>query len=114
MIKHKFRAKPKTVDDKKFSSQLEARYYDKLKFRQKTGEILFFLRQTGIDLPGGVRYFCDFVEFHADGTVHFVDVKGMETPVYKIKARQIAELYPFEIEVVKKVPIEFSNRELDS
>jgi hypothetical protein len=113
-IYHKFKAKPQKVDNINFSSKLEANYYDTLKRRVSSGEVLFFLRQTGIDLPGGIRYFCDFLEFHADGTVHFIDCKGIETDVYKIKSKQLAELYPFQIEVVKKVPTLFTNRELDA
>lgn len=102
-IRHKFRAKPQVIDDKYFHSKKEAEYYEKLKERVNDGEVLFFLRQVPIDLPGEVRYILDFLEFHSDGTCHFVDVKGFETQIFKTKKKIIEDLYPFEIEIVKKV-----------
>ena len=101
--RHKFNAKPTKSDGIRFDSKLEARYYDQLKLRQRAGEVVFFMRQVPFHLPGGVRYVCDFQEFWSDGTVHFVDVKGMETSDFKMKKKQVEALYPIEIEVVKKV-----------
>jgi|SRR6185437_5129596 len=103
LTRHKFKAVASERDGKKFPSKLEARYYEKLKLRQSAGEVLFFLRQCPIDLPGGVTYRVDFVEFLADGTVEFVDCKGMETPVSTLKIKQVKEIYPIEIKIVKKV-----------
>ncbi len=99
--KHKFHATPTERDGIRFDSKLEARYYQELKIRQRSGEILFFLRQVPIHLPGGTIYRVDFQEFHADGTVHFVDVKGMETQEFKIKKREVEAIYPLLIEVKK-------------
>lgn len=99
--RHKFRAKPDTRGDIRFDSKLEARYYDRLCLRVKRREVLFFLRQVTFHLPGRTRYVCDFQEFHYDGTVHFVDVKGMETETFKLKKRQVEDLYPVTIELVK-------------
>lgn len=97
---HKFKAKPTEIDNIKFASRKEARYYAELKLRQRNGEVLFFLRQVPFHLTGGVKYVCDFQVFLSDGTVEFVDVKGMETPMYKLKAKQVQELYPIEIKIV--------------
>ena len=83
----------------KFQSQKEAKYYDQLCLLQKMGEIIFFLRQVPFHLPGNVVYRVDFVEFHKDGTVRFIDVKGYETPEF-IRNKKIDEsLYPITIEV---------------
>lgn len=101
--KHKFNAQKTELDGIKFDSKLEAAYYAQLKYRQKAGEIVFFMRQVPFYLPGNVRYVVDFQEFHADGTVHFVDVKGMETKEFKMKKKMVEDLYPVTIEVVKKV-----------
>lgn len=100
MTRHKFRAVQTECDGIKFSSKKEARYYGDLKLRQQSGEVVFFLRQTPFHLPGGVKYVADFQEFHADGTVHFVDVKGMVTPMYIAKKKLVESLYPIEIETV--------------
>jgi hypothetical protein len=59
----------------------------------------FFLRQVPLHLPGGTRLVVDFLEFHADGTTHFVDAKGMKTEAFKIKKREIEAHYPITIEL---------------
>lgn len=101
-IKHKYSAKPTVVDGIRFDSQAEARYYSALKLRVAAGEVIMFLRQTKFHLPGGTSYSVDFQEFHADGTVHFIDVKGFDTAAFKKAKKQVEALYPIEIEVVKK------------
>jgi len=98
--KHKFNAVPSEVDGIRFDSKKEARYYVNLKLRVKAGEVVFFLRQTPFHLPGGVTYRVDFQEFHADGTIHFVDVKGMKTKDFIMKKKMVENLYPVEIEIV--------------
>jgi hypothetical protein len=100
-IKHKFHAKPCKTDDIKFSSKAEARYYHRLKLLQSNGEVLFFLRQVPISLPGNTKYVVDFQVFYANGTVSFIDVKGFSTPMFLLKKKQVEDLYPIEIEVVK-------------
>lgn len=99
-VKHKFRAVRTESDGIKFDSKKEARYYAELKMRQQNGEVVFFLRQVPLHLPGGVRYVVDFQEFHADGTVHFVDVKGVETKLYITKRKLVEATYPIKIETV--------------
>ena len=97
--KHKFNAVRTDVDGIKFDSKKEANYYKELKLRKLAGEIVFFLRQVPFHLPGGVTYKVDFLEFHADGTVHFIDVKGFSTPDFIMKKKMVEDLYPVEIEI---------------
>ena len=99
--RHKYNAKTTTVDNIKFSSKKEARYYQDLLLRQRAGEVVFVLRQVPFHLPGGVTYRVDFQEFHSDGTVHFVEIKGFETKDWIMKKKLVEALYPVEIEVVK-------------
>lgn len=100
-LRHKFHAVATDVDGIRFSSKKEARYYKGLKVRQAAGEVVQFLRQVPFHLPGGVRYVCDFLEFRSDGSVAFVDTKGMETPEFKAKKRMVEEIYkPITIEIV--------------
>lgn len=102
MLRHKYGAVRVELDGIKFDSKAEGRYYLQLKQRVAQGEVLVFLRQVPFHLPGGVRYVCDFQEFHADGSVHFIDVKGMQTPTFKAKKKMVESLYsPIEIELVK-------------
>ena len=106
-LKHKYNAKPTEVDNIRFDSKLEANYYGVLKLAQKSGELLFFLRQVPLHLPGNTKYVCDFLEFWApkngdSGDVVFTDVKGMETATFKLKKKQVEALYPIEIQVITK------------
>jgi len=103
---HKYKAKPTSVDGIRFASKAEARYYQDLLERQERGEVLFFLRQVPLHLPGNTKYVVDFVEFlapddrgHAD--IRWVDVKGVETPMFKLKKKQVESLYPIEISIEK-------------
>lgn len=98
--KHKFNAQRTEVDGIKFDSKKEAKYYQGLLLRQKAGEIIFFLRRIPFYLPGGVKYVCDFQEFRSDGTVHFIDTKGMKTPMYIAKKKMVEAIYPITIEEV--------------
>lgn len=101
--RHKYGAIADSRDGIKFPSKIEARYYDKLKNLQHVGEVAFFLRQVAFDLPGKVRYICDYQVFWTSGDVTFVDVKGKDTPLSILKRKQVEDLYPVEIEVITKV-----------
>ena len=101
-LRHKYKAVQTELDGIKFGSKREARYYKELKLRVKAGDVVTFLRQVPFPLPGGVRYVCDFLEFHADGTVHVIDVKGFETEAFRAKKKMVEQVYaPIKIEVVK-------------
>ena len=99
-IRHKFNAIPVILDNIHFASKKEAAYYQQLVIRQRAGNVIFFLRQVALHLPGKVKYIVDFVVFEADQTVHFVDVKGMRTPLYIAKKKIAEGIYPITIEEV--------------
>ncbi len=101
--RHKFGAIRCERDGKSFPSKLEARYYDRLRLLQNNGQVLFFLRQIPFDLPGKVRYVCDFQVFYANGDVSFVDTKGKDTALSQAKRKMVENLYPVTIEIVSKV-----------
>jgi hypothetical protein len=101
-VKHKFRAKPVLNEGERFASTLEFGYKQHLDLLQKAGEILFYLTQVPIRLVGGTKYLIDFQVFYSDGTVQFIDTKGMETETFKIKKREVEAIYPFEIKIVKR------------
>jgi hypothetical protein len=81
-----------------FASVKEMDYYKDLELLIKAGEMRFFLRQVPFDLPGGVKYRVDFVEFRKDGSVRFMDVKGVKTDMFIMKRKQVQSLYPIKIE----------------
>lgn len=97
MIKHKFRAIRTELDGIKFDSKKESKRYQELLLLVKAGEVLFFLRQVPFHLAGNVKYLCDFVVFWKNGYVTFEDVKGIKTPMYILKKKQVEALYPIEI-----------------
>ena len=106
-LKHKFNAVPVLNDGIRFDSKLEARYYGVLKLMQREGSVLFFLRQVPIHIKGensspNVKYVCDFQVFFADGSVEFIDVKGVETPEFKIKKKLVESNYPIKIKILKR------------
>ena len=101
--RHKFGAISCERDGKKFPSRLERRYYDQLKMRQISGEVVMFLRQVPFDLPGNVKYVCDFQVFLATGDVEFIDTKGRDTKMSIAKRKMVEELYTVEIKIVTKV-----------
>ena len=99
-MRHKFNAAPTLCDGIRFDSKKEAAYYVQLKLRVQAKEVVMFLRQVPFHLPGGVKLVVDFQEFHSDGSVHFIDVKGFATPEFKAKRRIVENLYPVKIETV--------------
>jgi Protein of unknown function (DUF1064) len=103
VVKHKFGAVKCQSDGIKFPSRLERDYYEQLKVRQKSGEVLFFLRQPVFDLPGKTKYLADFAVYLCDGTVEFIDTKGRDTPISILKRKQVEEIYPIEIKIVTRV-----------
>lgn len=97
MLKHKFRAIPTELDGIKFASRKEAKRYRELRLLEKSGELLFFLRQVPFHLPANVKYVCDFLCFWKDETVTVEDVKGIKTPLYILKKKQVEATYPVSI-----------------
>jgi hypothetical protein len=102
MRRHKFNATRCELDGLKFASKLERDYYAHLKLLEKSGEVVYFHWQIPIRLPGGSKCIVDFQVFYSDGTVRYLDTKGIETDSFKIKRREIEAVYPFKIETVKR------------
>lgn len=91
----------RTVGEVRFDSKAEAARYGELLELRRAGVVSFFLRQVPFHLPGRSRYVLDFLVFWSDGRRTFEDVKGHRTAVYKLKRRQVEELYPVVIEEVR-------------
>ena len=96
---NKFHNHPTTVDGIRFDSKKEARYYEQLLIRKKTGEVDYFLMQVPIRLPGGTKYVVDFLVFFTDPATppEYVDAKGRETQVFRLKKREVEHHYPIRI-----------------
>lgn len=96
----KYHSKKVRVDGIPFDSQKEADYYAGLKILLEKGIIDGFCRQArfvvtaGDDETRATEYVTDFVIFFPDKTYKIVDVKGMETEVFKLKMKSLKEKYP--------------------
>lgn len=99
---NKYHNEPTTVDGIRFDSKREASYYEQLKIRKAAGEVGFWLRQVPMHLPGGTKYIVDFVVFFVDANrlPEFVDVKGRQTQVFRLKKREVEHHYPIKITLV--------------
>lgn len=95
---HKFYAKPKTIDNIRFASSSEAHRYVELRRMEKLGIIsgLVLQKKFSFEVAGKhiCNYICDFV-YKAPGIDKLVveDVKGFETPEFKIKKKLFLALY---------------------
>ncbi len=98
-IRHKYSAKRTELDGIKFASKKEARRYEELKLLQISGDVVFFLRQVPLFLPGGIKHVIDYLIFWSSGTVTFEDVKGYDTPQGKMKRTMVEAIYPIKIEL---------------
>ena len=97
---NKYRSKACKIDGITFQSTAEANYYYKLRMLVKAKKIAGFCRQPRFVITEGdnstrcVEYVADFIEFHNDGTYRIVDVKGIQTPVFKLKMKTLHEKSP--------------------
>lgn len=92
------------VDGIEFDSKKEAEYYCQLKLLKKAGEIKEIGLQPRYELQPGfekngvkyrpITYVADFVITNNDGTTEVVDIKGVETQVFKIKQKLFEYMYP--------------------
>jgi hypothetical protein len=107
--KHKYNAKKTEVDGIIFDSKKEAARYQELKLAEKAGLIsgLELQPKFSIDINGIhiCNYFADFryqdrVEERFSGLKSIVvveDVKGVKTPVYKLKKKLVKAIHGFDI-----------------
>jgi hypothetical protein len=90
--RHKFNAKACVIDGIRFSSQKEARRYVELKLLARAGQIKELEMQAPIifQINGKpmFKYLADFSYFE-NGSRVVEDVKGVRTPLYKLKKKLI-------------------------
>lgn len=98
----KYHAQPVEIDGIRFASKAEGRRYSQLKLMERAGEICSLVLQPKYPLVVGEQHIAtyrgDF--FYVDcGTGKFIleDVKGVRTPVYKLKKKLVEALYGISI-----------------
>lgn len=91
------------LDGITFDSKKEAVHYAYLKSLEKRGIITDLQLQTKLDFKiDGKKIFTykpDF-EYNDEFGHHIVDVKGIQTPVFKLKKKLIEAQYNTEIEII--------------
>lgn len=99
---NKYNARRTAAGARTFDSAAEARRYGTLALRERMGEIRDLRCQVPIPLiVNGVScgvYHADFVyEDAVCGCTVYEDVKGMRTPVYRLKAKLVFALHGIRI-----------------
>lgn len=94
---HKYKAQRTEVDGIKFASKKEAARYKELKLLLEAGDIADLKLQPKfpIELEGQkiCSYIADF-EYTEDGERIIEDVKGYQTPIFKLKKKLFHAVYP--------------------
>ena len=98
----KYNAVPTTYNGVVYASKKEAAFAQKLDLRLKAGELDYVLRQVPFDLSAGIIYRADFVTLSKETVDYGVirwditvyEVKGMETPAWKLKHKLFKDKYP--------------------
>ena len=99
----KYNSKKIQVDGITFDSKDEAKYYEALKIRKAKGEILNFELQPRFTLTNSfkkngktyraITYTPDFTVYHNDGSIEYVDVKGMTTQQGELRIKLFNYFY---------------------
>ena len=98
----KYNAVKTIFDDIKFDSKKEANRYIQLKQMERAGLISNLALQVPFVLIDkssygrAIKYIADFV-YIENGSEIVEDVKGVKTPVYRLKKRMMAERYGISI-----------------
>lgn len=94
---NKFGNKKQEVNGIVYHSKKEAGYAHDLAMRKSAGDIKDWERQVKISLDVGkyhiANYYIDFVVTHNDDRIEYVEVKGFETPEWRLKWKLFEALY---------------------
>ena len=109
----KYHAKPTTIDGIRFASQKEARRYVDLKLLERGGAITGLklqpqfpllcggkpvqIRSAGYPEGRKAKYIADFSYVTRDGDMIVEDVKGMDTPVSRLKRALVEAEYQIRV-----------------
>ena len=94
----KFGNQKQTVDGHSYDSKMEASVASQLELRKKAGDIKEWERQYKVELYGEngskiCNYYVDFVVTHNDDRLEFIEVKGFETAIWKLKWKMFQDKF---------------------
>ena len=100
-VARKYSNTPVVVDGYRFASKAEAKRYGELKLLEKAGKISGLTLQPRYKLEVHGMKICDYVGdfYYFTKTSHQVaeDVKGIRTPVYRLKKKLMKAIYGIDI-----------------
>lgn len=109
-MRNKYGNKKVVVDNIKFDSIAEAKYYEQLKWLLQAKQIKSFkcqpkfLLQEAFKKNGEtfrkIEYIADFEIHNLDGSIEIVDVKGAETKEFLIKKKLFLKKYDYPLKIV--------------
>lgn len=87
----KYKNRPTMIAGKWFASNKEARRYEELRLLERAGEISHLLTQVSFPINVNGEKICiyraDFTYRTKEGKDIVEDVKGVRTPIYKLKKK---------------------------
>lgn len=94
---NKYGAKKQEFNGVSYHSKKEAGYASELELRKKAGDIKDWSRQKVMPLDVGRFHICnyviDFVIEHNDESIEYVEVKGFETALWRLKWKLFEATY---------------------
>lgn len=103
----KYGAKKQEHDGILYHSKKEARFAAELGWKKIAKEIKDWERQVKISLDVNgyhiANYYVDFLVYHNDGRKEYIEVKGFETPEWRLKWRLFEALYSHDKNVMLTV-----------
>lgn len=106
MSYQKYHNKPTFIDGIRFASKAEAQFYTDLKLRERAGQVRDIELQPKFELQPkytnakgqkipAIYYIADYRYYDIEAKCTFiVDVKGVETDVFKLKKKLFEYKYP--------------------
>ncbi len=94
---NKYRAVKTTYNGRTYASKAESKWAMFYESELKAGRIKSIEYQPVVELlprPNRVKYVADFLITWADGSVEWIDVKGMVLPAFILKKKMFAHFYP--------------------
>lgn len=85
---------PDPKGGKMYDSKLEAKHGAEYQAMLAAGQIADLKRQHTFTLYAGIKYICDFLITHLDGSLEAVDSKGVETAEFRLKKKLFLKDYP--------------------
>lgn len=104
-MRHKYNAKPITIDGVWYASTAECKRYHELMLLERAGKISALKRQATIPLIVEGKKICSYIAdaiYIEDSKIVVEDVKGMETQTFKLKWALAKALFPdYEFRIYK-------------